>query len=538
MTAPPTFNLWTYPWIRVIHNDRRDAEVSIHDCLAHAHELAALSDPSPLVVGGTHRLLAAILQAIYQPKDIGEIADLLRVGRFDDNRLQQFGDACAQRFDLFHPEAPFLQTGDVPLDGWQKPARGQQRKWGDPQPVARLFAEVPVATERTHFHHVTDEDHRLCPACCARGLVTVPAFASSGGAGIRPSINGVPPIYVLPVGDNLFETLALSLIAPGFQPLTADPQRCTEAIWTATPPVVKKDDKVAAVGYLESLTFPARRMRLYPHVDQTFCTYCGRPTDVYVADMLFEKGHWLSEDVGIWEDPFVAFRTPQGRSMSRDDGPRPVRPEEGKAVWREYTNLLLEEDDAGVRPRVVQQVARLIDRDVLADRQSVRFRCIGIRTDGKAKIFEWLDEALEAPPSLLTDLYAAGYINEALRQANEGASILQTAFNRHFRPERSQSGPTKQDFVRFKSVRERMIADYWRLLGLRFRQFINNLRDPQQRDSVARNWAQTIVDMAQQCFKAALEQIGDRADALRARVEAESECDRRLYAKRKEWLRE
>lgn len=536
MTTSPTFNLWTDPWIRVIRNDWRDDELSIRDCLAQAHELAALSDPSPLVVGGTHRLLAAILQAIYQPGNIGDIAGLIRAGRFDHGRLQQFGDAYAQRFDLFHPDAPFLQTGDVPLDDWQKPAKGQQRAWGDPQPVARLFAEVPVATERTHFHHVTDEDHRLCPACCARGLVTVPAFASSGGAGIRPSINGVPPIYVLPVGDNLFETLALALIAPEFQPRTADPQRRLEAIWTTNPPVVGKDRQVTTVGYLESLTFPARRMRLYPRVEPTFCTYCGRPTSVYAADMLFEKGHWLSEDASAWEDPFVAFRAPQGRNKGKDEALKPVRPEEGKAVWREYANLLLEEDAAGVRPRVVQQVARLIDRGALADRQSVRFRCIGIRTDGKAKIFEWLDEALEAPPSLLTDLDAAGYISAALQQANEGAFILQSAFNRHFRPERSQGGATGQDVVRFTSVRERMIADYWRQLGLRFRQFINELRDPQQRDRAAQNWARTIVDIARRCFDAALEQIGSRADALRVRVEAKNECDRRLYGKRKEWL--
>jgi len=70
MTDPPiSFNLWTAPWIRVTRRDGNDAELSIGACLAEAHTLAALSDPSPLVVGGTHRLLAAILQAIYAPDD-------------------------------------------------------------------------------------------------------------------------------------------------------------------------------------------------------------------------------------------------------------------------------------------------------------------------------------------------------------------------------------------------------------------------------------------------------------------------------------
>ncbi|MDW8404835.1 type I-E CRISPR-associated protein Cse1/CasA [Chloroflexus sp.] len=533
MNVSPQFNLWTEPWIRVIRNNRRDDEVSIHECLLSAHELIALSDPSPLVVGGTHRLLAAILQAIYQPTNIDAIANVLRNGKFDAYKLNKFGREYAQRFDLFHPQTPFLQTGDVPLDGWKKPAKGQKSDWGSPQPIARLFAEVPVATERTHFNHVTDEDHQYCPACCARGLVTVPAFASSGGAGMRPSINGVPPIYIFPIGDTLFETLALSLISSDFQPRAADPERKLEAIWTTSPPIVQKDYEVSTVGYIESLTFPARRMRLYPHSGSATCTYCGRSTNLYVSNLLFEKGHWLNKKVGVWDDPFVAFRKKKEELQS-------IRPEEGKALWREYSYLLLEQDDSTLRPRAVQQIVRLIDREMLKIDQLVRFRCIGIRTDGKAKNFEWLDETLEAPPALLTDIDAAEYVAEAIQRATEVASILKNTFNRHFRPERRPSGRDRQDLVRFKSVRDRMIADYWRALGLQFRQFLNGLASaavPPQRDNVANSWVQSIVTLARTCFDAALEQIGNRAFELQARVEAKQACDAQLNIKREEWLK-
>ncbi|MFQ3684405.1 type I-E CRISPR-associated protein Cse1/CasA [Roseiflexus sp.] len=516
-------------WIRVFGQDQVELELSMYDCLKHAHTLVGLSDPSPLVLGSTHRLLAAILQAIYDPQDVADIEQLLRAGQFDATRIQQFGRQYAARFELFDPEAPFLQTGDVPLDGRQTLAR--QRAWSDPQPVARLFAEVPVATERTHFTHVTDESHRFCPACCARGLVTVPAFASSGGAGMRPSINGVPPMYVLPAGDTLFEALTLSLMSKGFQPRVADSARCNAAIWTSDPPVVQKQYEVSAVGYIESLTFPARRMRLYPQTGQTVCTQCGRNTAVFVSAMLFEMGHWLTKKIELWDDPFVAFRSLKQHEL------RPVRPEQGKAVWREYTTLLLKETSSE-RPKVVEQVARLIDRGVLAERQLVRFRCIGLRTDNKAKIFEWLDEALEAPPALLTDLDAASYIDMALQQSNEGARILQITFDRHFRPERAQSGAVRNSLVRFKSVCQRMIADYWQQLGLRFRSFINDVSHPKRRDTVQNQWAKTVVEVAQQCFDRALEQTGNHADALRIRVEAKSDCNRGLYAKRKEWLHE
>jgi CRISPR system Cascade subunit CasA len=192
----------------------------------------------------------------------------------------------------------------VPLDGWRKPEKakkGESQKtdiaWVEPKPVAPLFAEVPGTTYRAHFHHITDEDHRMCPACCARGLVTIPAFASSGGAGIRPSINGVPPIYVLPAGKSLFQSLALSLAAPGYQPQAVDERRSGSALWNGDT-IIKRDGIMPAVGYLESLTFPARRVRLYPHAGQERCTQCGALSNITVRNMLYEMGHHRSVNAG------------------------------------------------------------------------------------------------------------------------------------------------------------------------------------------------------------------------------------------------
>src|SRR5215207_5920002 len=169
---PFAFNLWTEPWIRATRLDRTAVELGIGTALAEAHTLAALHDPSPLVVAGIHRLLTAVLQAINAPRDLGDIQALLAAPQFDAGRLEAFAARYAERFDLFHPTVPFLQTGDVPLDGWKKPEKGQKHNWADPKPIAALFVEVPAETNRSHFHHVTDESHAVCPACCARGLVT------------------------------------------------------------------------------------------------------------------------------------------------------------------------------------------------------------------------------------------------------------------------------------------------------------------------------------------------------------------------------
>ncbi len=528
------FDLWTEPWIRVTRLDGSDAEMSIHDALVQAHTLSALSDPSPLVVGGTHRLLAAILQAIYAPADLDALTDLLHAGQFAAARLAAFAAAHGERFDLFHPTAPFLQTGDVPLDGWKKPEKGQTQAWGAPKSVAALLVEVPSATKRTLFHHVTDDAHCFCPACCARGLITAPAFASSEGAGIRPSINGVPPVYVFPVGANLFETLTLSLTIADYQPPVAAPERSDLAIWNGDS-VISKSRQVSAVGYLESLTFPARRTRLYPRWEGAVCSQCGVTTPVSVTGVLSEMGHWRTEGSGLWEDPFAAYRLPRTRVKSDVVDLKPVRPEEGKALWREYSSLLLAERAGQFRPRIVRQIAKLVDRGAIAEQQTVRFRCIGIRTDGKAKIFEWIDDALEVPPALLTDDDAAPSVDTALQQAEDVRFILESTFNSFFRPERDRGGRDAK-LARFQSLRVRMLTDYWQHLALPFRHFVFDLDEPTTREAIERAWVDLLIQTGNNRFRAAAEQVGQQAEALRAQVEAQAACSARLNARRKEWL--
>jgi CRISPR system Cascade subunit CasA len=237
----------------------------------------------------------------------------------------------------------------------------------------------------------------------------------------------------------------------------------------------------------------------------------------------------------------VAFRHP-GKRGKRDPAELlPVRPQAGKALWREYTGLLLTSQDAEeLRPKIIRQIERLIDRDLLNDMPFVLFRCIGLRTDGKAKVFEWLDEALEAPPRLLVDPDGALVVEDALSRAGDAEQVLNFVFNLHFRPEREQGKQIQKgkDVVRFKTLRDRMQAAFWERLAPEFHQLIFAAADPAQRTTAERVWADSVVRIGSATFTETADQVGDRADALRARVEAQAACRRRLYAKRKEWFGE
>ena len=142
----------------------------------------------------------------------------------------------------------------------------------------------------------------------ARGLVAMPAFVSSGGAGLLPSINGVPPIYVLPGGGTLFESLAASLIS--VRMLENDYSvRNDQAWWKRPVPVVVKECKkkgqgehqqLSEVGYLHGLTFPARRVRLHPERLNAVCLRSGQLSEWVVRTMVFRMGEsrWRMPRIG------------------------------------------------------------------------------------------------------------------------------------------------------------------------------------------------------------------------------------------------
>ncbi len=152
-----SFNLWEKPWIGIVWPDGTTARLSIYETLRKAHQIRSLHDPSPLVVAGIHRLLAAILQDIYRPERLADIGTLLQTGSFDPKWLDAFGHKYLSRFDLFSDTAPFMQTSDVLMEP----------NGADRIPVSSTFFELPAKTNVVHFWHYYDDDQNLCSACAA-----------------------------------------------------------------------------------------------------------------------------------------------------------------------------------------------------------------------------------------------------------------------------------------------------------------------------------------------------------------------------------
>lgn len=516
----PSFNLWTEPWITVEREDGSPDILNLPDTLLQAPRLRALYDPSPLVVVGIHRLLTAILQDIFDPQYEEDLADIWQAGEFAEDAIQQFGAQYAHRFDLFSETEPFMQSADLPIQ-LRKQDKSKLKS------VANLFQEIPAATAVAHYWHGNDSDYVLSPSNAAKGLLVIPAFSSSGGAGIKPSINGVPPIYILPGGNALFKQLTASLVTPHYQPQVRDTE--TDLVWWRREPIVEHKKELALVGYLHSLTFPARRVRLHPEYGPIQCSRSGESSSWGVRTMIFQMGESRPKEAAFWFDPFAAYRLPDEKAKNKKP-PTPIRPVEGRVLWREYAGLFLQNQHETTRqPDVLKQISLLESEYRIADDDAVYpFRCIGIRTDMKAKIFEWIDIGFQVHPKIMRDTQAGQLVQEAIDFAVKCEQIIKQVFRSTF------AGPSNNS-ERYSHTKTQMSADFWRLLSSIFDQYIAEMTDVGQRDETQTHWVDTVVNTGLQVFQQAATSVGTNAIALRQQIEGDAYCRARLYKARKEY---
>ena len=75
------YNLTDEKWIPVRFPDGTRGEQSIRDTLLRAKNIAAIEDPSPLVVAALHRFLLAVLyRALEGPVDINQAKTIFKAG--------------------------------------------------------------------------------------------------------------------------------------------------------------------------------------------------------------------------------------------------------------------------------------------------------------------------------------------------------------------------------------------------------------------------------------------------------------------------
>lgn len=491
------YDLLREPWVPCLRLDGTPVSLGLRDTLVQAHELREVHGESPLVSAVLHRLLLAVLHRVYGPEDVDAWADLWTAGAWEPGPLDAYLDAWRERFDLFHPQHPFLQQPDE---------RVSRRS------VARLLPHVASGNNPTLFsHHVEDGSLSLSPAEAARALVTAHSFGLAGLSGLKQKFtDGTCARGVLfhAAGDNLFQTLALNLVRYPW-PNEPGPADGDCPAWECDDPTLPERDRPR--GYLDLLTWPNRRILLFPEEGP-----CVR--EVTMAPALR-----LDADVA---NPAKCYRYDERR------GYLALRFSEERALWRDSA-LLLRLSGDGVRPsRVLEWLGDLVAESLLDPGERRRFVALGM-ANSKAKVEFYREERLPLPMRYLARQELVEVLAEGLQLAEDVARALWVAGRALARltiaPEADLDGrePSRED-LNALTTQWAIERSYWSGLELPFREWMEVV--PDDAEGCRRAWRRTLTVQAWRAFDAVARALEASPRHLKAVVRGREALARRLAA--------
>jgi CRISPR system Cascade subunit CasA len=433
---------------------------------------------------------------------------LLDALEFDAAPTEEYFERWHDRFDLFHPKHPFLQTAAMEDE--------------TSKPLAGLLQAIPAGTGANHFHHADERAFAVCPAAAARLLTTIAPFMTAGGAGLSPSINGAPPWYALIRGRTLFETLCLNCLV--LSDLLPQARANGPPAWRSSTRVTAQ--RSAGASLLEALTWRPRRIQLVPDGPGR-CALTGCETLVLVREMKFAAGFGAGFE---WTDPAVPYRIGEnGRTV--------LRPKDGHEVWRDTGPIALlqaneyQSEDGKVRferPALVTQFGDLHKGKRVDSALPLDLALYGMRTDLKMKVFEWRREQLSLPAPLLWQTQFHRVTQQEMDRAERVAYALRQAIQRAY----PREGAGNKNA--FKTLIAHTQNGFWAALRPHYRTLLLTLVPLAEDDTAGlgeciTKWREAIRSVAKRALNDALNDLDTDADALERRTAALGFFDTKLY---------
>jgi len=495
-----TYDLLSEPWIPCLRADGSRLSLGLRDTLVRSHELAEIQGETPLVTAALYRLLLALLHRVYGPEDEEAWSDLWETGRWDAAPLDAYLDQWRDRFDLFHPEHPFMQMPDDRVKA---------------KSVASLLPHVASGHNATLFdHHVGDMSLALSPAEAARALLAVRAFGLAGLSGLEQKFTDAAccrGIIFLAEGDSLFESLCLNLTRHPWDRRRASFCQDRPA-WEVADPT--QPDRDVPLGELDYLTWPTRRVLLCPTGPTS------RPT---VCEMTMAPALRLNATV---TNPMQYYR------VRAKGGPRVLRFNESRALWRDSALLLRVGGEESRPARVLEWLAELVAQDALSRERTLRFAALGM-ANNQAKVDFYRSEHLPLPLDYLSRRNLVEVLEEALELADKvgrhvwAATRVLAKFviaRESDLPNAHQ--PTSED-VGSLAGQWAVERGYWSRLELPFRKMIVDL--PHDAAACRETWRGTLRATAWQAFDAVAETLEASPQHMKAVVRARDALALGLY---------
>ncbi len=464
------FNLIDEKWIPVRFPDGNRGELGIRDTLLRSREIAAIEDPSPLVVAALHRFLLAVLyRALEGPTDIDQAKELFKEGLPGD-KITSYLEKWRERFWLFDEKYPFGQVPSVPDI--------------EAEPWTKLTAEHNATSNKVLFDHTdTTALIPISQASAVRWIVSTLNFSVRGGRGYRPSPSA-DGVMCIPVGKDLQQTLLCSLVSyPNRTMVDSD-----LPIWEREPlhySEFKSGKERVAEGFADLYTWQARAMRLLQSDN-------GQISKVAFIPGI---GHVESE----LRDPMVPYKA------RKDTGIEQIGFEE-RGVWASFDSLLPDGDSSdGLEPKVINYLGALSRSKLIGS--ALPLMVIGQKFKNASVEF-WRMERFTLPIDISENKYLKSEINVLLNLANEAGNSLEwslrelaksmiTKGDRELMPDKWVAGKLKPGdvtkFIKSTSV----LPQFWSLLESHFQTILSNYILGHDSDIIRCQWLKFVRDALQ-----------------------------------------
>jgi hypothetical protein len=281
------YNLLGKEWIPVLYRDGRWDRVGIRKALEDAGRIRQIAATNPMDRVAILRFLLALLYWCKGDPPTEGIAT--SPDGFPSEWFSKLSDNN-ECFNLLGDGKRFYQD------------RAAQRR----RAATDLIQEIPTGNNFWHFRHSTDYRDGLCPACCAIGLLRLPLFSVSGLPDLKAGINGTPPVYVVPWGSSLLETLLAN-----WTPCLAIGEPVWEKLYVPS-------NRSEGVPLLAGLTMLSRRVWLHDPEPDGMCIGCGLQSTAVIRTCEFQTAGKQEND--LWTDPHVIYldKTPRKAARARD----------------------------------------------------------------------------------------------------------------------------------------------------------------------------------------------------------------------------
>ncbi|MBC7928618.1 MAG: type I-E CRISPR-associated protein Cse1/CasA [Bryobacteraceae bacterium] len=437
-----TYSLLYEPWIPVRKSGRL-AQVGLIALFKNWESIQDVSAANPPRQIALYRFLIAIVHAALRgPRSASAYQQLWEQ---DDlgTQIYTYLEKWAERFDLQHPERPFLQSPDI-AGSVGETAIGK---------AVYQDANTPIIWFKP------GDTPWLTAADAAQELLRMQSLELGGRksdlvtAGPGRWTQGR---HVFPSGTCLRETLLLNLAE-------YEPEDTDLPVWESQTPIGSGERYPK--GYLDWLTFCERRILL---------SWAGdRATHLRLAS------GWKPDPLAnVNFDHHQAFRL-------TDSGwfPKPLSPE--RQVWEDSEALLHTVVEQRERPKIFNWLIQTVG---LLDPQPVRI--LGFAHAGgtqAAKPVHWVDDALAIPEAVLEDVDVWRWVEEALALARDFGKVFGSVTVKRA-GERLDRGTQKILIAQMPTLQAAMHT----YIAQKFPRLMLDVADQKQAPAVLKRWRQEL----------------------------------------------